>query len=98
MIFYDRVNIVGKAEGGAVVRPDVPAHFGHSASLRTIDRGTLYVERAQVMVPAEVIELLDPTAHAIEHKGVKWFMDGQPMVRYRRGIAHHVSVGLTRTT
>lgn len=98
MMLNDVVNIVTKAAPGNVERALVPAHFGHTATLRTVDRGTIYVERAQVVLGAGMVDQLDPAVHAIEHRGVVWTIDGQPLVRMVRGRVHHITVPLTRST
>ena len=98
MMLRDRVDVVLKAAPATVVRAGVPAHFGYAGAVREIDRGVLYVEQAQVMLPPEVGGDLDPDVHALRHQGRVWELDGVPMYRGRGDRVHHWTVKVTRAS
>lgn len=96
MLLWDRVNIVGKTAPHTVVDEEVPAQMGQGATSRTVDRGTVYIERAQVVFGPGVN--FDPNEHAVAHEGRRYVADGEVLRRYRRGKLHHITVPLTRTS
>lgn len=95
MLLHDRVTIVLKADG-SVVEANVPAQFGHGASTREVERGTVYVEGARVILAPTVN--FNPDVHALHVRGETWVAEGQPMVRTRRSRVHHVTVPVARST
>lgn len=96
MMLHDRVNIVNKATPSIMVREDVPAQVGNTATSATVDKGVVYIERAQVVLPGSAP--FHPDEHAIIHDGRTYTANGDVLRRYRRGKLHHITVPVQRIT
>lgn len=97
---HDEVTIVSTLTGSA--RPadlTVRAHVYWVSGAAPYERNRpgLLVDALRVIVGPLPREL-NPTSDRVMHHGIEYNIDGRPMVRYRRGKVHHLTINLERTT
>lgn len=78
----------------------VPAYVSTvvSAILSTPDQPGRVVMTESLRAVVDADAGFDPNVHQILWDGIRYRADGLPIVRKRRGIPHHVTIPLTRTT
>lgn len=96
MMLRDRVDIVFKATPQTIIRGGVPAAVGNGATSTTSDHGTIYFERAQVILGPDVP--FDVDEHAIRHDGRVYTANGEVLRRYMHGRPHHVTIPVQRVS